>query len=175
MMLLYHFTAKEYLPAIAAGGLTLGEVPLSPSKILNAVWLTTDGMADGHGLSDGRDLTDREKLNAGIPLTSNARFANKRALRLTVRIPRGDRNLVGWTAWGRRRLAPDWFDRLSSTGGGKHRTWFLYWGVIPPEWIQEVRDLTTDTILLDWQSATLEQTLMNASIRVTPVIAEAKH
>jgi hypothetical protein len=41
-MILYHFTAVEYLPDIAADGLSRGEVPLTPDRLLNAVWLTSD-------------------------------------------------------------------------------------------------------------------------------------
>ncbi len=64
-MILYHYTAREYLERIRREGLTTGEVPLSPSHILNGVWFTTDPDPGGHGLT-------------GI--------LNKRAVRITVKI-----------------------------------------------------------------------------------------
>lgn len=39
-----------------------------------------------------------------------------------------------WLPWARKRLSPEWLAVLSKTGGGdvKARTWFLYFGTIPP-------------------------------------------
>jgi hypothetical protein len=48
-MMLYHFTALEYLDAIKAEGLTKGEVPVSATDLLNAVWLTSDPSPRGTG------------------------------------------------------------------------------------------------------------------------------
>lgn len=140
-MLLYHYTAKEYLPLILAEGLTRGDVPTSPTEGMNAVWLTSDSAADGHGLTDGRELTDREKQMAGIAPTQSARFPNKRAIRLQVRIPQGDRNLMVWSKWARKRLNPDWYRILDEAGGGKSQSWYLYWGTVPPAWIAGIRFL----------------------------------
>ena len=67
-MELYHFTALDYLPAIAREGLTTGEVPVSATDLQNGVWLTTQQSPNGHGLSDGRLLTDWDKRAMGIPL-----------------------------------------------------------------------------------------------------------
>ena len=57
--------------------------------------------------------------------------------------PRGDRNLVHWHAWAKGRLDPAWLATLDASAGGPAlaRTWFLYWGVIPPHWIVEARHL----------------------------------
>ena len=60
-MLLYHFTAPEYIEQIKAEGLTRGDVPTSSTEGINAVWLTSDRSPDGHGLSDGQVLTDQER------------------------------------------------------------------------------------------------------------------
>ncbi len=151
-MLLYHFTAHEYLPEIALLGLTKGEVPLSSTEHRNAVWLTSDGQAAGHGLIDGRELTAREKQLAGIPLHQPARFPNKRALRMKVAIPRGDRALASWPLWAQKRMTPQWYATLNCTGGNKARTWFLYWGTIDPSWIREVLDLSSGSVIEDWQT-----------------------
>jgi hypothetical protein len=61
-MILYHFTAREYLPSIASNGLWKGEVALThrAEDCLNAVWLTTQNNAAGHGLTDEHVLTSDE-------------------------------------------------------------------------------------------------------------------
>jgi hypothetical protein len=119
-MILYHYTSKAYLPLIEIGGLEVGEVPLTPTKLRNAVWLTTDSNPDGHGL-DGSCL-------------------NKRAVRITVRIPTHDRKLKHWPAWGRKRLARWWYAALDEAGGGKSESWYLYFGTIPPSAFLAVED-----------------------------------
>ena len=55
-MILYHFTAVEYLDAIMKEGLSRGDVPTSAAAGRNGVWLTTDPDSGGHGLSDGEQL-----------------------------------------------------------------------------------------------------------------------
>jgi hypothetical protein len=149
-MLLHHFTSREVLPYIARDGISIGDVPVTPTQGLNAVWLTSDGCSDGHGLTDGRALTDEEKALKGIPKDTSAFFANKRAIRMTVLISREDRALAAWPSWGRRKLAPHWYEILNRTGLGKARTWYLYWGVIPPAWVREVRNLQSGEVLQDW-------------------------
>lgn len=54
-MILYHYTYREALSSILKQGLNRGEVPLSQhaADCLNAVWFTTDGTPNGHGLTDG--------------------------------------------------------------------------------------------------------------------------
>ena len=148
-MLLYHFTAREWIASIMAEGLTKGQVPVTPTSSLNAVWLTDDKNASGHGLTDGYVLSPEQCVRMGVPSNQGFRFPNKRAIRITVVIPRGDRALVSWTSWGRKRLTADWYATLDSVGGNKSRSWFLYWEIIPPEWIREVVDLqplAVDTI-----------------------------
>lgn len=140
-MLLYHFTAAEYLDSIREHGLVRGEVPISATDLLNAVWLTTDRSPSGHGLTDGRELTDQEKLLKKLDPALPARFPDKRAVRITLRIPSTDRNLRHWPAWGKKRLESGWYQTLSRIGGGKDRSWWLYWGVIPPERFDKVEML----------------------------------
>ena len=60
------------------------------------------------------------------------RYFEKRAVRITVMIPSGDRRLRQWPSWGRNRLARDWYETMDRAGGGKSKTWWLYFGVIPP-------------------------------------------
>jgi hypothetical protein len=49
-------------------------------------------------------------------------WPNKHAVRITVLIPRSDPKLHHWPAWGRKRLAPEWYATLDRSGGGKSKT-----------------------------------------------------
>ena len=156
-MKLYHYTATGYLPSIAANGLWKGEVRASRTERLNAVWLTSDdnpGKGRDHGLTDGNPLSAREKRLQGLPLDAPARHPDKRAIRLAVMVPHGDRNLVHWHAWAKGRLDPTWLATLEASAGGPAlaRTWFLYWGVIPPHWIVEARHLRSG-VEVSWPPA----------------------
>jgi hypothetical protein len=128
-MILYHYTGVEYLDAIMDTGLSVGDVPTSKYGGKNGVWLTTDHDPAGHGLSDA------ERSN-------NYRFANKRAVRITVKINSSDRRLVEWLKWGRKHCEEWLFDALNETGGGKHATWFVYFGVIEPDRFSNIEFLT---------------------------------
>ena len=145
-MLLYHFTAAEYIEQIKVEGLTRGDVPTSLTEGVNAVWLTNDRNPLGHGLSDAHVLTAEERSMVerltGQRPPENARYPNKRAYRITVKVPRGDRALVPWPKWGRKRLAADWYETLSDIGRGKHKTWYLYFGTIPPDWFTSIDQLS---------------------------------
>jgi hypothetical protein len=136
-MKLYHFTAREHLPAIQAQGLSIGAVKIGigTAQILNAVWLTSDPNPDGHGLSDGGPIPqeEREAYRKVIGIEPDEVLPNTRAARITVRILLTDRKLKRWSTWSNRKVEPHWRDALNKTGGGKDATWFLYFGVIPPE------------------------------------------
>lgn len=150
-MILYHYTAREYLTDILAEGLMKGDVPTSPTESLNAVWLTSDPNPNGHGLSRGGIPTLAERVAweqwTGERMSDDARFPNKRAVRITVRIPSNDRKLAPWLKWSRRRLDPAWLKDLhSAAGGGRQpRTWYLYFGIIPPSAFQSVHHLDATT------------------------------
>jgi hypothetical protein len=136
-MRLYHFTALKYLESIRAKGLMPGEVALSASDRREnfAVWLTTDPEPDGHGLDRcGQPLTEREKIRKGVDLNEPAFWDNKREVRITLRIPSNDLRLRQWPTWARQNhVDQQWYQALATSGGSKHRTWWLYLGVIPPE------------------------------------------
>jgi hypothetical protein len=61
-------------------------------------------------------------------------MVNKLAVRIRVKIPPNDTRLVYWPKWAKRRLAPYFYDVVAQTGGNMDKTWWLYWGVIPPAW-----------------------------------------
>jgi hypothetical protein len=130
-MILYHFTALEYLEPILAEGLTKGDVPMSQTEGRNAVWFTTDPNPEGHGLSDGRPMTEAERSAYsrafGVMPPPGARFPDKRRVRIQVVIPSTDRALKAWIPWARKRLDPQWMATLTRLGGGqaKAKTWFI--------------------------------------------------
>ena len=139
-MILYHFTAAEYLDAILREGLSKGDVPLVPVGAgLTGVWLTTDVDPAGQGLTDGYVLSEQERAVWSNlfhrPCPPGMRFPNKRAVRIKVDIPREDTKLVRWTVCGREHLEPSWYRDLSRAAGGSRKTssHWLYFGVIPPE------------------------------------------
>ena len=122
-------------------GLTKGDVPMSNSgkyqaEGVNAVWFTTSGSAAGHGLSDARYATEEECSLLGVPL--GARFPNKRAVRITVKMPID--KLKHWPAFARKRLDPRLYANLSAAGGGERlaKTWHLSFQPIPPEQFAKV-------------------------------------
>jgi hypothetical protein len=131
-MILYHFTGLEYLDAIMNEGLSKGDVPTAERAGREGVWLTTDHDPFGHGLSDGE------------PLRTGLRVANKRAVRISVKIPSHDRQLVSWMKWGHKHCDPALFERLNKSGGGKCKTWFVYFGVIAPAQFLDIEFLTAE-------------------------------
>jgi hypothetical protein len=141
-MIYYHFTAREYLRAIAREGLRKGEVALSPTDVLNAVWLTTDPDPAGHGLGEARQLTVDEKRILGLPPFADLSFPDKRAIRFRTVIPSRDRRLAHWPKWARKRLEAWWYEALREADGSKSDTWWLYWGTIPADALEAI-DLAT--------------------------------
>jgi hypothetical protein len=135
---LYHFTCIEHLPNILAEGLTKGEVPVSKNEVRNAVNLTADKDAEGQAWSDARELTPEERRIHGIPDGEPARYPDKKAVRLTIRIPRNDRKLIKWVKWAKKRLDSEFYQQLDRDGGQRSNRWFLYWGTIPPVWIVDI-------------------------------------
>lgn len=145
-MILYHYTACDRLPAIMAEGLRIGDVPLSAWKGENAVWLTTDTGADGHGLGEHRPLTEEERLAmfhwTGAMPPEGAEWSNKREIRITVRM-KSDRRLRKWSTWSRNKVDPAFRQKMIETGGGKKKadSWFIYFGAIAPDQFHAVDHL----------------------------------
>lgn len=141
-MIFYHYTAREYLEKIMREGLTKGDVPMSnttkyQAEGVNAVWFTTSGSAAEHGLGDGaRLLTEEECRMIGAPL--GARFPDKRAVRITVKMPKD--KLKHWPAYARKRLDPRFYASLSAAGGGERlaKTWYLSFHPISPDQFDRV-------------------------------------
>ena len=114
---LYHFTHPERIDDIIAEGLIYGDVPTSPEGGFNAVWLTSDKNPVSQGWTQG---------------------GGKAKARLTVDIPEED---VEQSLWKWLDLAEHagvekwWLEILNATGGGGQRRWYVYLGIIEPEWI----------------------------------------
>jgi hypothetical protein len=139
-MLLYHFTCVEYLPAILRIGLSRGEVPYSAVAVGNAVNLTIDPIPEGNGVYRGWVLSDEDRavmarIN-GVEPPPGARFPDKTAIRIEIKMQSSDPNLVCWLPFARKRLEPAWFDRLHA--GHKPEKWWLYFGTIQPSAFSDV-------------------------------------
>jgi hypothetical protein len=136
MKTLYHFTAREYLPAILTTGLNKGDVPTSATTGVNGVWLTSLPNPRGHGLSAGGVLSDGDRtmhfnLFGEMP-PPGSRYPNKLAVRITIgELPEPSR-LVRWSRWGPKNCAPGWYDSLCranvpTTGRGGYISHPFHW------------------------------------------------
>jgi hypothetical protein len=144
-MILYHFTCHEYMESISRDGLNRGDVPtraIGPLFETNAVWLTTEPQPEGHGLGEAHVLTDAERQKVfevlGHMPPEGARVPDKRAVRITVVIPRSDRCLKRWLTYGRKHCDPEFYNRLVHADGRAHKSWWLYFGTIAPDQFQAV-------------------------------------
>jgi hypothetical protein len=147
-MILYHYTHREALPSIAYSGLFLGSVSHCAEEVgtgvRTALWLTSDLDPKGHGLSD----YDPERG-----------YYNKRAIRCTVKIKSTNHNLVHWPSYAKKRMTRAWYDYMDMTGGGKAKSWWLYFGIIPPEDI-DIYDIENNCPVAGWPNIGGDPTLV---------------
>ena len=138
-MLLYHFTAVELLESIMREGLTRGDVPLTPTTSRTGVWLTTlyqpDNPGQGGGSLPSPAMQHPQLKELSRPEDTEIPPPNKLAVRITVSILSSDRRLDRWMRWAPRHLELTWFHMLNELGGGPTlaTTWWIYWGIIPPQ------------------------------------------
>lgn len=119
-MRFYHFTYPYRVSSILMEGLDTGDVPLSISSGFNAPWVT-------------RDPNPMNQMWTGF---SNGK--GKSGARLIVDIPDDDPNLLWWPAVASAFNVEDWwYKALDRTGGGGSDNWYIYKGVIRPEWIRQ--------------------------------------
>lgn len=117
-MKLFHFTSLAHLNGIHRHGLTVGDVPTCLERQTGkiGVWLTTNPAPDGHGLEGSA--------------------VDKKAVRLTVEVPDGP-PLWQWDDWAEGRVTTFTRHRLEQAGGDAARTWYIFFGWIKPETINE--------------------------------------
>lgn len=150
-MIFYHYTTKDALASIQREGLTRGEAPYNDTQVANAINLTTDKDPGGHGLDAGGQMVTEEQSSLwrtkGIYVPAGTVFANKREARITLKLPSSDPKLKRWRSWSRKNCDPGYPERLEKAGGAsakKAKTWWLYFGVIPPESFLEIDILVPD-------------------------------
>mgnify|MGYP005822197333 CR=1 FL=1 len=115
----YHFTSEANLPSIMHSGIWRGDVPISPEGGFQAPWLT---------------------INPNPRQQQWTMGGAKAGVRLTVEIPDDDDvNTLPWMELARDAETPEWWlDALNQSGGGGQHDWFVFMGVIKPEWITNV-------------------------------------
>jgi hypothetical protein len=121
-------------------GLCWGDVPIrfeAPLYDTNAVWLTELPEPAGCGLGEARELTETDRLTHlrafGEMPPPGSRYADKRAVRISVVIPIRDRRLKRWVAYGRKHCELGVYDALIAADGHSHEHWWLYFGTILPQ------------------------------------------
>jgi hypothetical protein len=139
-MIFYHYTTREALDAIRAEGLIYGEAPFNDRRVAQAVNLTTDPEPTGHGLDlGGYIVTEEHSLQlsrSGLNVPAGTRFVNKKEARISLSLPLSDTRLKSWRTWSRKNCDPGYPARLEAAAGAmpqKAKTWWLYFGIIPPD------------------------------------------
>ncbi|OPX91906.1 MAG: hypothetical protein A4E53_00626 [Pelotomaculum sp. PtaB.Bin104] len=121
LMKFYHFTSPYHLKPIMVHGITRGVIPtgtlLNPHFVHGYQWLTINP-----------EFTQSWNEGSSLPY-------NRCAFRLTIEIPRQQRNkIIEWLKV---------CDKISTmaddlNGYGDPQNWRLYHGEIPPNWIMAV-------------------------------------
>ncbi len=138
---LYHYTFPENVESIVAEGLTRGDTPTdvrcTPGNPYGAgcsgIWMTTvDRLGEPHGWM----TTAPEKCKA----------------RFTVEIPQFDSRLWLWDRFAASaKIDETTLTELNRCGGSEHEQWYVYFGVIPPEWLRgEDPKPTASNYVPDW-------------------------
>lgn len=101
--------------------------------------LTTDPRSEGHGLDHGGHVVTRQEsailASRGFTVPAGTVHVDKRAVRITIKLPSADPALKAWWRWSRSHCEPGYAERLEKAagcGGRKAKTWYLYFGIIPP-------------------------------------------
>jgi hypothetical protein len=132
-MILYHFTAREYLRAIGQHGLTVGDVPTDIRENMGrvGVWLTNLAYAEGNGL--------------------HGSALDKKRFRLTVDISETSLALAKWTEWAPHNVTADTINRLHTTADN-FDSWFIYFGIIRRPAIVSCVDTQSGETIRNWDS-----------------------
>jgi hypothetical protein len=138
---LYHFTYEGALAAILSEGLTKGDVPLTQTTGVNAVWFTTDPSPDGHGVYAARTqiVTPEESaalshcFGQHIPAGTVIPWVDKHKIRIRVDLETSRTpGLYKWLDFAKAmKIDRDWLKCLHA--GNKPHTWWLWPATMPPE------------------------------------------
>ena len=153
-LIFFHFATAPMAEAILRDGLSYGHLRRSSGEIIQPiVWLTTDASPCDHGLLTGKEILTESQIDYLQRVTDPVRntvTANKREMRLKVKVPKSDRRLVSFWDYCRKHESEDYAkafrisalddkDQAKATAGRtlqfgrtKERTWWLYQGVISP-------------------------------------------
>jgi len=147
-MIFYHYTNRAALESILEKGLNRGEAPLGPNRVVKAINLTTDPDPSGHGLDmGGHVVTEAEAANSatsGHLVPAGTVFANKREVRIEIKLPAADPKLKQWRTWSRKHCEPGFaaaLERAADPTGRKPRSWWLYFGTVSPQTFKTVKIL----------------------------------
>jgi hypothetical protein len=128
--LLYHFTCRPWWHFIRQDGINRGDTPTS--------------MTEGKNLPN---LTSNPDPLAQAWSGPGEGFLNKTAVRIAVRVPLGDDLLIPYREFadlhGMDRRT---YRLLDEAGGWEAKNWWVYRGVVPPEWFVDVEFLDGDRI-----------------------------
>jgi len=127
-MMLYHFTSDRHINGISHYGLTVGDVPTSATRGRVGVWFTTAETSAGHGLGGAADKT---RFRLGVDLDSRHPCLHK------------------WTEWAPANVDGGMLKGLHKTAEN-YRSWYVFFGVIPPEKILSCIDMSTGQEV-DWR------------------------
>jgi hypothetical protein len=118
--ILYHFTCRAWWHFIERDGITRGEVPISRTNVAQHPNLTANPQPNAQKW-------------AGIDVGESV--SNKIAVRISVKIPDDDDRIISWQDFANRNVVDRrWYRELDEAGGWEARNWWIYQGVVRPEW-----------------------------------------
>lgn len=131
-MYLFHYTSAAHLRGIHKHGLTVGDVVTNLEKYEGqiAVWLTSSGDPNGHGLANS--------------------LVDKTEFRLTVEVEDDDDRLWKWSEWASQHLDETTQSRIQMADGYSSSSWYLFFGWVPRAKIIEVVSTKTGRRIDNW-------------------------
>lgn len=123
MTTLFHFCPAHMVESIRVNGLSRGKLPIiypaGQKLIPRCQWLTTDG--------------DPERQSWA---TSHLIHYSRTAYRLTVEIPAQEKKRLHRAIDFMKRYPVEARGVVEGWAGSEH--WFIFKGIIPPDWIKEI-------------------------------------
>jgi hypothetical protein len=175
-MKLYHFTHEDALPSILVEGLIRGDVPITRTKAVNAVWFTTDPNPSGHGVCAGEEIVVTPEMafmsGGKVKVGETIRFADKQKIRIKVEFQTSRTpGLIKWLDFAKKhKIQREWLMALHKAAGDdpKPHTWWLWFGTLPSSHFQSVEVRTPRGYVSVWE----RPDLLSKEVR-TAVIASS--